>query len=97
MAEALTREVTKLFKRCDLTIRSVGATGEQGEEKVRVNARKLVMELNKLSQDFRKQQKDYLAKLKQQQDRGPGAAGLDSYAQFSGGASEGAANGAAES
>lgn len=94
VAEALTREVTKLFKRCDLTIRSVGATGEQGEGKVRVNAqRKLVMELNKLSQDFRKQQKDYLAKLKQQQDRGPGAAGLDSYAQFSGGASEGAANG----
>jgi syntaxin 16 len=96
VAEALTKEVTKLFKRCDVAIRSVSETGEgDGEERVRVNAqRKLAMELNKLSQDFRKQQKDYLAKLKSQQDRGPGAAGLDSYAQFSGaGAGAGASAG----
>ena len=90
VAETLTKEVTKLFKRCDVIIRSVSETGERGDEKVVMNAqRKLAMELNKLSQDFRKQQKEYLAKLKSQQDRGPGAAGLDSYAQFSGGASAG--------
>jgi len=90
VAETLTKEVTKLFKRCDVIIRSVSETGERGDEKVVMNAqRKLAMELNKLSQDFRKQQKEYLAKLKSQQDRGPGAAGLDSYAQFSGGAAAG--------
>ena len=99
VAEALTKEVTKLFKRCDVAIRSVSETGEgDGEERVRVNAqRKLAMELNKLSQDFRKQQKDYLAKLKSQQDRGPGAAGLDSYAQFSGAGAGASAGGGGES
>ena len=98
VAEALTKEVTKLFKRCDVAIRSVSETGEgDGEERVRVNAqRKLAMELNKLSQDFRKQQKDYLAKLKSQQDRGPGAAGLDSYAQFSGAGAGASAGGGGE-
>jgi syntaxin 16 len=92
VAEALTKEVTKLFKRCDVAIRAVsGTNGGDGEERVRVNAqRKLAMELNKLSQDFRRMQKDYLAKLKSQQDRGPGAAGLDSYAQFRSGSAEGA-------
>lgn len=84
VAEALTKDVTKLFKRCDASLRSVTTTGEAGEAGVRVNAqRKLAMELNKLSQDFRKQQKDYLQKLKSQQDRGPGAAGIDGFAQFS--------------
>ena len=82
----MTKEVTKLFKRCDVTIRGVSETGETGDEKVVTNAqRKLAMELQSLSQEFRKMQKEYLAKLKSQQDRGPGAAGLDSYAQFSGG------------
>lgn len=86
VAESLTKEVTKLFKRCDVTIRGVSETGETGDEKVVTNAqRKLAMELQSLSQEFRKMQKEYLAKLKSQQDRGPGAAGLDSYAQFSGG------------
>jgi len=91
VAEALTKEVTKLFKRCDVAIRAVSEVhGGDGEERVRVNAqRKLAMELNKLSQDFRRMQKDYLAKLKSQQDRGPGAAGLDSYAQFRGSSAEG--------
>jgi syntaxin 16 len=50
------------------------------------------MELNKLSQDFRRQQKDYLQKLKSQQDRGPGAAGIDGFAQFSRGGGDDASS-----
>ena len=39
--------------------------------------RKLATELQKLSQEFRKMQKDYLQRLKQQEGRGPGASGVD--------------------
>ena len=46
--------------------------------KMRKNAtRKLAMELSKLSQAFRQRQKEYLRELKNRQDRGPGAEGVD--------------------
>ena len=45
---------------------------------------KLATELQRLSQEFRKMQKDYLQRLKSQQDRGPGAAGVDSIDGYDG-------------
>lgn len=73
--EVLTQEITRLFKRCEknLTALSGSKAPDAGDAKVRQNAvRMLAAELQKHSVEFRRKQKDYLQKLKQLQDRGPG-------------------------
>lgn len=73
--EVLTQEVTRLFKRCEKNLQALSAAGssDAGDAKVRQNVvRSQAGELQKLSIDFRRKQKDYLQKLKQLQDRGPG-------------------------
>ena len=77
VVEVITQETTRLFKRCEKRLQALSQGTE--DAKVRQNVqRKLAMQLQNLSVEFRKMQKDYLQKLKQQQDRGPGAAGMDS-------------------
>lgn len=83
MRKVLTQEVTRLFKKAEQRLRTLteGSTGSTEEEKVRKNV--LVAwaaELQKLSMDFRKQQKDYLAKVQALQR--PGGAVLDFEAQL---------------
>lgn len=78
--EVVTQEITRLFKRCESRLQKLGGPGRStpADEKVVTNVqRKLATELQRLSQEFRKMQKDYLQRLKQQQDRGPGGAGVD--------------------
>ena len=76
----MTQQITGLFKRCESRLQKLGGPGRSTaeDEKVVKNVqRKLATELQRLSQQFRKMQKDYLQRLKQQQDRGPGGAGVD--------------------
>ncbi len=73
--EVLTQEVTRLFKRCEKNLQALAASkgSDEGDAKVRQNVvRMMAAELQKQSVEFRKKQKDYLQKLKQLQDRGPG-------------------------
>ncbi len=73
--EVLTQEVTRLFKRCEKNLQALSAARgpDAGDAKVRQNVvRMMAAELQKQSIEFRKKQKDYLQKLKQLQDRGPG-------------------------
>ncbi len=73
--EVLTQEVTRLFKRCEKNLQALAAARgpDAGDAKVRQNVvRMMAAELQKQSIEFRKKQKDYLQKLKQLQDRGPG-------------------------
>ena len=70
--EVLTQEITHLFKRTEKSLMALGAKkgGDEGDAKVRQNVvRALAADLQKLSIDFRKKQKDYLQKLKLTQDR----------------------------
>ncbi len=70
--EVLTQEVTRLFKRCEKSLQALSASQatDAGDAKVRQNVvRSMAAELQKLSVDFRRKQKDYLQKLKQLQDR----------------------------
>jgi len=71
--EVLTQEITGLFKRCEKSLTALSAAhtgGDEGDAKVRQNVvRSMAAELQKLSIDFRKKQKDYLQKLKLTQDR----------------------------
>lgn len=70
--EVLTQEITHLFKRTEKNLTALGARkgGDEGDAKVRLNVvRSMAAELQKLSVDFRKKQKDYLQKLKLTQDR----------------------------
>lgn len=94
--EVLTQEVTRLFKRTEQRLRklSEGATESNEEEKVRKNVIVAwASELQKLSMDFRKQQKDYLQRMQKQQQRPgsvldfatqPSSSGDDYYPGFSG-------------
>ena len=91
VVEDLTGECGRLFKRCEAQLKRLGSDAEVGGvddrermkfddvgTKMRKNAtRKLAMELSKLSQAFRQRQKEYLRELKNRQDRGPGAEGVD--------------------
>lgn len=73
--DVLTKEITRLFKRCEKSLQALSAanTGDEGDAKVRQNVvRSMAAELQQHSMDFRRKQKDYLQKLKQTQDRGPG-------------------------
>ena len=80
VVEVVTQEITRLVKRCEARLQKLGAPGKLSQEDDRVVKnvqRKLATELQRLSQEFRKMQKGYLQRLKQQQDRGPGGAGVD--------------------
>ena len=86
VVEVVTQEITRLFKRCEARLQRLGAGIERrtpDDERVVKNVqRKLATELQRLSQVFRKAQKEYLQRLKQQQDRGPGGAGVDDVFGF---------------
>ena len=87
IVEQLTTECGKIFKQCEATLKHLGADTAAAEvsktvddvgTKMRKNAtRKLAMELSRLTQTFRAMQKEYLRELKNRQDRGPGAEGVD--------------------
>ena len=79
VVEIVTQDITRLFKRCETRLRALNdARGGAHETVIIKNVqRKLATELQKLSQEFRKMQKDYLQRLKQQEGRGPGASGVD--------------------
>ena len=84
--EVLTQEITRLFKRCEKSLQALSASQatDPGDGKVRQNVvRSMAADLQKLSMDFRRKQKDYLTKLKQLQDRGPGG---DVFGDLTGGA-----------
>ena len=89
--EVLTQEVTRLFKRCEKNLQALSAArpgADAGDVKVRQNVvRAMAAELQKQSVDFRRRQKDYLQKLKQLQDRGPGG---DVFGEITGASSGGA-------
>ena len=83
--EVLTQEITRLFKRCEKSLQALSASQatDPGDGKVRQNVvRSMAADLQKLSMDFRRKQKDYLTKLKQLQDRGPGG---DVFGDLTGG------------
>jgi syntaxin 16 len=83
--EVLTQEITRLFKRCEKSLQALSASqaADPGDGKVRQNVvRSMAADLQKLSMDFRRKQKDYLTKLKQLQDRGPGG---DVFGDLTGG------------
>jgi len=89
VVEVLTQDITRLVKRCEgrLLRRGDGGggaskRGKQDDRVVKNVQRKLATELTRLSQVFRKSQKEYLRRLKQQNDRGPGAAGVDDVFGF---------------
>lgn len=72
---ALTQEITRLFKKCEQKLQALTKAnpGDEADAKVRQNVvRSMAAELQKHSMEFRRKQKDYLQKLKQTQDRGPG-------------------------
>ena len=87
IVEQLTGECGRLFKRCEAQLKRLGSDAEVTNTanefddigtKMRKNAtRKLAMELSRLSQAFRQRQKEYLNELKNRQDRGLGAEGVD--------------------
>ena len=87
--EVLTQEITRMFKRCEKNLTALAASkgSDAGDAKVRQNVvRSMAAELQKQSVDFRKKQKDYLQKLKQLQDRGPGG---DVFGEITGAGSGG--------
>jgi len=70
--EILTGDITKMFQTAQLKTQSLGSSGilEQ-EEMVRKNLQsQLALELQQLSQQFRKDQKDYLQRLRGRQAKG---------------------------
>ncbi|KAK9816913.1 hypothetical protein WJX72_007014 [[Myrmecia] bisecta] len=72
--EVLTQEITRLFRKCEMRLQQFG-TGKstsEADEKVKQNVqRTLAIELQKLSVQFRKQQKAYLNRLRK--NDGPSA------------------------
>jgi syntaxin 16 len=81
VVEAVTQDATRLFKRCEGRLQRLSAPGvcttREDAAVVKNVQRKLAVELQALSMEFRKMQRSYLARLKSQQDRGPGARGVD--------------------
>ncbi|CAL8467772.1 g7310 [Coccomyxa elongata] len=65
--EVLTQEITRLFRKAEVRLQQFGggACTSEADEKVKQNVqRTLAIELQKLSVQFRKQQKSYLNKLR---------------------------------
>lgn len=74
--EVLTQDITRLFRKCEVRLQRFGDTGSvsEADEKVKLNVqRTLAIELQRLSVQFRKQQKAYLNRLRQK--NGPSASG----------------------
>jgi len=74
--EVATVAITKLFRRCETRLKSItnGRTPSSAGDKVQKNVqRTLAVELQRLSVQFRKQQKQYLQRLRAR-DGGEGAA-----------------------
>lgn len=79
--EVATQQVTKLFRRCEARLQefSQGTAPTSADEKVQRNVqRTLAVELQKLSVQFRKQQKQYLQRLRARDGQtSPAAGALD--------------------
>ena len=79
--EVATQQVTKLFRRCETRLKdfSQGAAPTSADEKVQRNVqRTLAVELQRLSVQFRKQQKQYLQRLRARDGQtSPAAGALD--------------------
>lgn len=72
--EHLTQEITGAFRSAERGLQRMGKQGDQSaaDAKTRQNVqRALATQLQALSGDFRKSQKDYLGKVKGQKDSGP--------------------------
>ncbi|KAK9825959.1 hypothetical protein WJX74_001403 [Apatococcus lobatus] len=72
--EVLTQEITRLFRKCELRLQQFGQTSSatEADSKVMLNVqRTLAIELQKLSVQFRKQQKTYLTRLRKAEGGGP--------------------------
>lgn len=66
--EVLTQEITRLFRKCEVRLQRFGQgpSSSEADEKVKHNVqRTLAIELQRLSVQFRKQQKAYLSRLRQ--------------------------------
>jgi len=66
--EVITQDITRLFRKCEARLQhfTAGEAGSESDEKVKQNVqRTLAIELQKLSVQFRKQQKVFLKKLSQ--------------------------------
>mmetsp|Transcript_32855 Transcript_32855/g.101798 ORF Transcript_32855/g.101798 Transcript_32855/m.101798 type:complete len:319 (+) Transcript_32855:436-1392(+) len=73
--EGKTRDATKLFRACEQTLKRVATMSADGKEpddserKIRANVqRSVAVKIQGLNTDFRRAQKEYLAKLKSQKD-----------------------------
>jgi syntaxin 16 len=86
VVEMVTQDATRLFKRCEGRLQRLSAPGvcttREDATIVKNVQRKLAVELQARSMEFRKMQRSYLARLKSQQDRGPGARGVDDVFGF---------------
>jgi len=75
--EVATQQVTKLFRKCESRLQGFarGASASSADEKVQRNMqRTLAIELQRLSLQFRKQQKQYLERLRARDGGADGAA-----------------------
>ncbi|GAB4819932.1 hypothetical protein N2152v2_006978 [Parachlorella kessleri] len=82
--EVVTQQITKLFRKCEVRLTQFGGelAASEADEKVKRNVqRTLAVELQRLSVQFRKQQKQYLNRLRSK-DGGAGAAGSSSSASL---------------
>ena len=79
--EVMTVEITRMFKRAERRVKQLEAFGGSDEDqKVRKNVvMKLASQLRNLSMDFRKMQKQYLARLKAKEGGGKGGSSLDVF------------------
>ena len=81
--EVLTVDITRMFKRCERRVKQLEAVeGSEEDQKIRKNVvTKLASQLRSLSADFRKMQKQYLARLKAKEGGGKNASAssLDAF------------------
>ena len=79
--EVMTVEITRMFKRAERRVKQLEAfSGSDEDQKVRKNVvMKLASQLRNLSMDFRKMQKQYLARLKAKEGGGKGGSSLDVF------------------
>ena len=89
--EVATQHITKLFRRCEARLQEVtrGPTPSPSDDKVQRNVqRTLAVELQKLSIQFRKQQKRYLERLRSRDGQSSTAAGALNILETSRGGGE---------
>ncbi|WZN61051.1 syntaxin [Chloropicon roscoffensis] len=70
MIEVMTREITQLFRKAERKLKSLSQfqTTKDGARLITNVQQSIAAELQKLSQEFRKQQKGYLQRLRKQQE-----------------------------